>query len=355
MVKKIAVVCGALSIGGAENMICELLCNLNREKYEVKLFCTENEQNTFLEKKIREHGIDIEFAGLSGKVTPRKMMSFYHRLKRFHPDVVHTHISGAVYSLPYVITHDVRHIHTLHTAPLAEFSPAIRKVLILQYKIGKSTLVTVSKENCELAKAEYHLTDREVKCINNGIDVDRYSHKEHEHFTFINVGRQDVNKNQKLIVEAFKTVVDRYPESRLILVGDGNQHNRLIDLVVSESLQDKVTLPGMVANGEDYLSMADVYIQSSHREGLPLSVIEAMAAYLPVISTNVGGVPDVVHDNGFLVADDSVDEMVDAMEKLLLDSALCEKMGSKSRTLSEQFSSKNMAQRYERLYFERKE
>lgn len=352
--KKIAVVCGALSIGGAENMICELICNLDPEKYDLVLYCLGSPQNTYLERKIAQMGIQTVFCSLSGKVTPAKLYRFSRLLSQFHPDVIHTHISGAIYALPYILIHPVKHIHTLHTAPDKEFSRPVRKLLVQLYKSGKSTLVTVSEENRELAQKAYHLRKTEVECINNGVDTDRYYQKKHHDFTFINVGRQDQNKNQKIIIEAFQDLIQDYPEIRLILVGDGNQHENLMTEVSRLHLDQSVHFPGLVSNTEDYLAEADVYIQSSHVEGLPLSVIEAMAASLPVISTRVGGIPDVIQDNGILIEDNCVEELRQAMQKMIDHRELCKAMGSRSKTLSEKYSSKYMAASYGSLY-DRKE
>lgn len=348
--KKVAIVCGALTIGGAENMICELVHNLDKNKFDLRLYCLGLPCHTFLEKKVRKSGVKIVFCGISGRVTVKKLYHFTRQISEFKPDVIHTHISGTIYSLPYILTHPVRHIHTLHTAPELEFSKIIRKILAHRYKSGKSILVTVSKENQELAQRAYGLSDKEVKYINNGVEVNKYYRKKHNNFTYINVGRQDVNKNQKIIIDAFYKLFKQYPDIRLILVGDGNQHDNLVERTKTYNLQNYVSFPGLVNNVEDYLAVADVYIQSSHTEGLPLSVIEAMAASLPIISTDVGGMPDIIRDNGILIGDNSIDELQIAMKKILCESVTRKSMEQKSKELAETYSSNSMANLYGCLY-----
>ena len=349
MKRRVAIVCGALKIGGAEKMITELVLNLDREKYNVCLFCLGREQSSNLEKQIKKAGIKLVFCNIEGKVTLKKLMAFSKILSKFKPEVIHTHISGAVYSLPYIVSHKVKHIHTLHTKPELEFSKSVSMIMSILYKSKRSKLVTVSKENCVLAKKAFG-QNCDITFVNNGINIERYYKKDHTVFSFINVGRQDSNKNQIMIIDAFSKLFKHYSDIKLYLVGDGNQHDNLVRKVASLDLQKAIVFPGMVDNGEDFLAISDVYIQSSHVEGLPLSVVEAMAAYLPIISTSVGGLTDIIKDNGILIPDNSTEDLYNAMEYLYKNQEKCKTMGVISRNISEDYSSKKMAAFYSDLY-----
>lgn len=349
MKPKIAIAIGGLPIGGAENMVCQLATHINRERFEIKVFCVGEKRGTHLEQEILDAGIAIQFCNLSGRVTPKKLFTFAKELGKFAPDIIHTHIDGAIYAYFYVLTHRVKMVHTLHTAPNAEFKPWVRKLMALFYRCNKAVLVTVSAENRKLAQSMYGLKDSQIYYIDNGVDVDRYYHAPHEAFTFINIGRQDVNKNQKLIVSALHEVLKRHA-CKLVLVGDGNQHENLIRLAEELGIAEHVCFPGMVSDGEKYLAMADVYIQSSHREGLPLSVVEAMAASLPIISTDVGGMKDLVKGNGYLIKDDATDELVRVMCAMIERKDELEPMGKASHALAQSYSSNKMADRYCEVY-----
>lgn len=84
--------------------------------------------------------------------------------------------------------------------------------------------------------------------------------------------------------------------------------------ICKRGLYKVVTMPGNVSNVEDYYALADVYVQASHREALPLTTLEAMAAGLPIISTDVGGMKDIFKDNGILISDNDDTALLCAMK-----------------------------------------
>ena len=114
----------------------------------------------------------------------------------------------------------------------------------------------------------------------------------------------------------------------------------------------KVKITGIVPDVENYLSDADIYVASSIFEGLPLSMLEAMSAGLPIVSTNVGGVHDIVENekNGILI--DFGDKLgyVNAMNKLILDSNYRRCLSQKSKENSLKYDEKLCVKGYERLY-----
>ena len=144
----------------------------------------------------------------------------------------------------------------------------------------------------------------------------------------------------------------RNKDMRLILAGDGPCHDMLVNETKKLGLIDAIDLPGAVGNVRDYYAVSDVYVQASHREAMPMSVLEALAAGLPIISTDVGGLNDVVKDNGFLIPDDNDEALYDAMGRVVtMPEIKLKKMSSVSKTISDGYSSEKMAQEYTKLYF----
>ena len=190
--------------------------------------------------------------------------------------------------------------------------------------------------------------------INNPVDIKKYYKLKDlkSDFIFINVSRQDANKNQALIIKALARIKEIRTNVKLYLVGDGNQNENLKSLAKALDIENDVIFTGIVRNVEDYLAKADAYISSSHREGLPLSILEAMAAKLPIIATKVGGVPDIVTDNGLMISDDSVEELTDVMLKVIDEPELLRLMSDNSFINVQAYDSKIMADRYCDLYEE---
>lgn len=114
-------------------------------------------------------------------------------------------------------------------------------------------------------------------------------------------------------------------------------------------LDKKVDLPGMINNSKEYYAIADVYIQASHREALPLSVLEAMSAGLPILATNVGGLKDVVIDNGYLF-EDNEEALLNSMQRIITNTDKLKQMGDKSKEIVCEYTSEKMAEKYMEIY-----
>lgn len=218
-------------------------------------------------------------------------------------------------------------------------------------RMGKTKLVAVSQENAALVQAYYG--QEQSAWVNNGIDLSRFRKDAHRYFTLINVARQDDNKNQAALIRCFARLHAQYPETRLLLLGDGVNHEKLKALVAELGISDVVTFTGNVTNTEDYYAHSDLYVQCSLQEAMPLSVLEAMAAGLPIVSTHVGGLADVVKDNGILVPAGEEDALYEAILSVYRQTP--EKrtaMEQASLRLVQAYSSAGMARAYEKIYDE---
>lgn len=349
--KKVAIVTPGLITGGAETMAVRLAININKNEYQVKLFCLTEKKNTALEKILENSNIDVEYLEKKGTGSLKTLNKLWHSLSAFKPDVVHSHISGTIYALPWILFHKCRLVHTVHTKPDQEFSKKLSSVLGWLAKRDKVVIVAVSKENQKIASDYYKIGDK-VVYVNNPVEISKYykNQKEDDSVVFINVGRQDVNKNQILAIRAFSDVYKQVPNAKLVLVGDGNQHDILCKVAVDLNLSDVIDLVGESSEVEKFLANADVYISTSHREGLPLSMIEAMASKLPIISSDVGGISDLIDGNGLLFKDDDKETFVKCMITLAKDKELRKEMGDKSYDIVKSFDVSKCAEKYQEIY-----
>ena len=261
---------------------------------------------------------DVKYLNITDHIGIRSMIKVLTHISKTKPDIIHAHLGGITFALPWAIIHRKPLIVTLHTTAEKAFS--IKNEKMIRRYIDKTNikLVAVSKEN-QLAIQKYFRVDKsKCLCVNNGIDIERFYHNKTKKFTFLNVGRQDDNKNQQVIIKCFANLVKMNYDIQLILVGDGPNHENLRNQVINLGLEKEILFTGMVEDPFDYYINANCYIQSSHREAMPLSVLEAMASSLPIISTNVGGLKDVVdNSNGFLIDDNNEDVLFASMKKML--------------------------------------
>lgn len=348
---KVAIIVPVFITGGAENMAAQLAVHLDKSQVDVEVISIYPRQGHPFEKKIEDAGIPIHYMDKQGHASLGAMIRLWKCLSRMKPDIVHTHIYATFYAIPWVLTHRAKQVHTIHTFPGRDFPSVLGKILSWTAKAGKLTMVAVSEKNRVLAKAYYGLPDSRVYYVNNPVDLTRFFHAEdRKGLVFISVGRLDENKNQILAIQAMPEVLKSAPNAKLILLGDGEDREMLERETDALGVRDAVVFAGNQTKPEDFLAGADVYLITSHMEGLPLSVLEAMAAGLPVIATNVGGMADIVKDNGVLIADDDLQALTREMIRFAQDPALRERCGKASRELVKAYDAKSCAEAYMALY-----
>jgi glycosyltransferase involved in cell wall biosynthesis len=275
-------------------------------------------------------------------------------LRKLTPDVVHAHQHG-IWAVYWTLFHNIPLLTTIHTNPQVTFSRETEKFIFkLSILFHHNLLIGISEYNALLIRNYWHLNDTAVRYVNNGIDIHNYYSKPHDLFAFINVSRQDENKNQSLILRAFARLHRENYEfpMRLFLVGDGVSHAALKDLSKELKIDNLVTFTGYIGSAVEYFAISDVYISSAHREGLSLSVLEAMAAKLPVIATDAGGVRDLAQENGILIEDDDDEGLYLAMKTLRDDDNLRIFKGNKSLDMVQKYSAESMATGYSIIYDE---
>ena len=133
-------------------------------------------------------------------------------------------------------------------------------------------------------------------------------------FTFVAVGTVCARKNQIAAIEAFSSVTNK--ESRIIIVGDGEELEKCKTRAKELGLDDRVEFTGALKNVGDALSCADVFISASLDEGLPNAAVEAMSYGLPLILTDVGSCSELISNNGFLVDIETPNALSSAMDAI---------------------------------------
>lgn len=352
--KKITILLPQFSVGGAENMVYELVKNIDKEQFDVTVLCYMRPNNVHTEKQVEAFWPLIHL-NQSGSITPVTVWRVMKAVRNTKPDVVHAHLGGAALGAIWSVLFRKNLVITVHAKPEGGFNRSKKSRFMVQKALrqGKTKMVAVSKENEMLLQQYYGLTDDRFTWINNGIDLHRFNRKEHKHFTLINVAQHDDNKNQAALIRCFAKLRNEVPDAKLLLLGDGPYHESLIQLADELGVADAVVFTGRVPNTEDYYSVSDLYVQTSFTEAMPLSVLEAMAAGLPVVSTNVGGLPDVVQDNGLLIPPGDDEALYTAIKQIYTQGKeATQAMSRASLRIVQNYSSEHMARAYEKIYLE---
>ena len=151
----------------------------------------------------------------------------------------------------------------------------------------------------------------------------------------LTLGRLIPEKGYDVLIEAFRSVVQQVPNAVLLIAGDGVERQTLLERITSTRMQGHVRLLGMVHEVGALYGLCDVYVNSSRLEGLPMTLLEAMAHRRAIVATEVGSTPEVVRDGitGLLVPPEEPEKLGYAITKLLLDRGMRDRLGGEAYAL----------------------
>jgi sugar transferase (PEP-CTERM/EpsH1 system associated) len=351
-----------LGVGGLERVIVLLCRTLDRERFEPSVLCL-REAGGFAPELV-EQGIPVHVLPWSRE----KLDYFAFRkvgevLREHRIDVIHTHNTGPFFhgALGATLAGVKTHIHTDHARPFPDslrWMVAEHLLSHLAYRV-----VGVSDDTTHNLRHYEKIPESKLATIPNGIDLqpvrtDAARLRQElgispETIVIGTAGRLTHQKGMEFLIRAAGLLEPRFPDLAVLIVGEGSEQNALQEMVRSAGLQDRVRLLGLRMDIPDLLALFDIYALPSRWEGLPMAILEAMAASLPIVGSAVGGVPTAVREgvNGLLVAPEDPEALAGALEKLLKDPTLRKRMGEAGRKRYEaSFTARQMTRRYERLY-----
>jgi glycosyltransferase involved in cell wall biosynthesis len=167
------------------------------------------------------------------------------------------------------------------------------------------------------------------------------------------VARLDLQKGFEYLLRAARELCATFPELKVVIVGEGPDRNEIENMIQRLGLQSTVVLAGQHSDMPGIYAAMDVFVLPSLNEGLPMTILEAMAASKPVIATRVGAIPKVIQDGetGLLVDPGDTDGLRNALARLLADSDLCCCIGAAGHDwVSRNYTSEAMALKYRQMY-----
>jgi len=355
-----------LGAGGAERMAVHIVLGLNRQRFRPAVVAYSGRYGSDLEQKLDEAGIKTWFLGKGPGFEWRTYYRLHRVFKEFRPDIVHTHVHVMRYAFPSLVYFKPRlMVHTVNNIAERELEPRARWLQHLAYRRGVIP-VAVAQEVATSLERLYGIgncrvvwncvptdlyampqTPRELWRARNGFSTDDT--------LFVCVARFAPQKNHALLINAFARGPAADPKAHLVLVGQGALRAQSQERVNRLGLTGRVHFLGLRTDIPDVLGAADIFVLSSDYEGNPLSVIEAMAAGLPVASTAAGGVPELLQNGkeGLIVQPGQAEQLAEAMVTLLKDPELRKTMGAAAAARAkEKFDVAAMVNAYEELYDE---
>lgn len=228
-----------------------------------------------------------------------------------------------------------------------------------------SAVVTNSPLERNRLHREFRVPEDRIHFIPNGVDLDRFSPsraesmarqgKDADHPTLGVVARLEPEKGHDTVLIAFRSLVERWPDLKLVLVGDGSLRSDLEQIIHRRGLERNVTLTGEQTDVVPWIDSFDVALLTPHwGEGLPNALLEYLAAGRPVVATRVGGISELIRHGreGLLVEPGDSEAVAENVASLLQDDERREEMAQAARKRAEVFGLGTMIETTSRLYLE---
>jgi len=331
--------------GGAEMLVRNMVCRGFSTEFDVIVCSLGRRRNSFLTQDIERQGVKIHFLGQRALIDLTIFVRLYKLLKKEQPDVVHTHLNSVAYSLLPVSLAGIQcKMHTVHNIAKHEGKFPLRAATLMAFRVFGYIPIGISRIIGGSIKSYYGV--KRVPIINNGIPTANYTRNEEFRyrkrkslgvcegdFVCIHIGRFVEQKNHDLLIRAFALAQMNEKRLKLLLVGDGYLMNVIYQKVITYGVQERVQFLGIRKDVSALLNASDLFVFSSDWEGLPLTLIEAMSSGLPVISTNVGGISDLVMDGvtGFLSPPGDAKALAARITQLASDPVFAENLGRAGR------------------------
>ncbi|MBP6964204.1 MAG: glycosyltransferase [Armatimonadetes bacterium] len=355
---------GRLNIGGAEEQLVSLAPEFDAGRFRV-IVCVLQPGGT-LENRLEAADVKYHSFGFRLRSAPLAVLRICSFLKRERVDVLHMHmyhaalygrIAGLLARVPVMITTD--HGKGMWKKPW--------QVAFERYMVRHTALrIGVSQDVADIIRNRERVPDDKLIVVRNGVNAERFRAGEAERasvrtelgvteHTFLvgTLARLVEPKALHVMIEAVSIASKDVPGIRLLIVGDGPLRAELDKCASDLGVRDGVIFTGARSDVPGLLAAMDVFALSSIREGLPISLLEAMAAGKPIVATRVGGIPDVIADreDGLLVEPDAPQAFADAICDLAADADLASRLGQRAAEKAESdYSVKATARKLEEIY-----
>lgn len=354
-----------LNIGGISSYLLTLARGLKARGHNVYVASSQGELlSRFIQEGIVYIPIPIK---TKQEVSPKVLMSLFGlipHIKTKEIDIIHsnTRVTQVLGCLIYRYSH-VPYVSTCHGFFKKRF---FRQA----FPCWGLRVIAISEEVEKHLKTDFKVREKEIRVIHNGIDLEKFNPAKGGTESKIEIkrkfGLQDAPivgivarlsdvKGHTYLIEAMKAVLEKIPGAQLLIVGEGKMKGELQNLSSNLGIEKNVFFIPAVMDTTDVLSIMDLFILPSLKEGLGLSLMEAMACGLAVIGSDVGGIRSLIQHgyNGILVKPADTQGISAAILELLKDKVKRKSLGDNARIFMKQnFSQEKMVLETERVYLE---
>lgn len=350
----------SLVAGGAETYALTVLSHLDERRWAPSICAVD--QGGALEPEFQRRGIPCWIMNRRPRVDWALMWRMYRLFREAKVDVVQTHhFNQLFYSIPGALLTGARIIHTEHSIEC--YKRRKLRLALMGLSLFCRKVVAIGTDGATVLRKQVGIPARKLQIIRAGVDVDSFRGSRREARQRLGLGQQDQvvaiiarlypEKNHLLLLHAFARVLTMLPNARLLIAGGGTEEQAIRDRIAQLGVGQRVQVMGVRRDVGCILAACDVFCLCSDREGLPIAVLEAMAASRPVVATAVGDLPTVVLDGqtGRLVPPRNADVLAAALIEVLSDPRRAAAMGRRGRqVVRSDYGVDAMVAQYESLY-----
>ena len=353
----------SLQNGGAERVIASL-SNEMAKKHDVIIATVHNSPDHYrLDETIKRDFLDktqqIEKSRLVRKIeklSPKRISRLINIIEKESPEVIITFLPLPSFYIMAAkrfskVVKDIPVILSERADPGKEYQNKVIFGAMKEFFKNADGFVFQTED----ARKFYDgIVKRETKIIENPINESFLSHRmpKNRRKIVVSCGRLEAQKNFKLLMRAFKGLVEKYPEYELEIYGEGSQKHELARFAKELDIDSKAHLKGRVENVADKIADAELFILSSNYEGMPNALMEAMALGIPCIATDcpVGGPRALIKNgkNGVLINVGDEKQLVEAMTKIVSDKVFASRLSKNSREWSKGYTVEKVADKWEK-------
>lgn len=355
---KILFCLGSLNKGGAERVVSNLSNEFVKRNNEVSIITTIKCMKPAYElnKEIKIYSLDKNSLDKNLKIKNiinkniKRILKLRSILNKEKPDIILTFLPEPTYRVMLLNIFKKRKvIISVRNDPNIEYNNYIKKFLVrlLYTKADGFVFQTIDAQKWFSKKIQnksviiYNPINPEFIC--NPYDKEREN-------KIVSVGRLAEQKNHKLLIDAFNTIKDEIPNYKIYIYGDGPLKEWLIDYVSKLNLSNKIIFAGTVDNIKKEIYKSKIFVLTSNYEGLPNSLIEAMALGVPCISTNckIGGPKELFDNdnNGLLVNLNDANDLAQKIMRIIHDDSLSQRLSINGNKKCKEMSIEIIAQKW---------
>ena len=356
-------------INGVVNSISSFKKGLEELGHEVYIFAPtcpdykDDEKNILRIKSVRlplQNDYRISLPPLA-----KKMLDIIKQL-----DVIHTQhpfvmgnygsFFADIYNKPLIFTHHTQYDKYSHYIPFEQETVQMFTRWLVKDYANKCDCVIAPSESIKKMLLNQGIKSR-IEVVPTGINLDVFGNPNREIIRkkynlsleqklLLYAGRIAKEKNLEFLIKSFKLVLNKKPNTYLMLVGSRTKKDYLVDLIKKLNLETKVFLVGHSNAVQNYYGAADLFVFSSKTETQGLVLVEAMAAGIPVVAVDSAGVKDVVDGKNGVLTKESLSEFSEKIIKLLENDALRKEMSQNARKTASNYSIQKMSRKMLKVY-----